>query len=213
MRRTEPYSAASTTAPAPVAAVPCVAAVEGSQRGLRREHAGEVVARRHAGAHGRTVRVAGEVEQPAVADAQTVEAGPGGVRPVLAEGGDAHHHEARVEIRRARVPQRSSVPGRKFSHDDVGRRGQPPEQLAGRRSCRRSIVTLLRPRPSTAQNSEYPSVDERTDLAHEVARARLLDLDHLGALLAEQTRRRTAPRCACRGRAPASPRAARSWSR
>ena len=54
-------------------------------------------------------------------------------------------------------------------------------------------MTLLRPRPSTAQNSEYwPSslagVDERADLAHEVAAARLLDLDDLGALLAEQPR-------------------------
>ena len=75
------------------------------------------------------------------------------------------------------------------------RRRRRSPRAGGRRSwpsgVRRSSVTLLRPRPSTAQNSEYcPSsaVDERTDLAHEVAAARLLDLDDLGALLAEQSR-------------------------
>ena len=51
-----------------------VARVQRGRRGVRGEHAGEVVGDRHADAHGRPVGVAGEVQQPAVPDADAVEA-------------------------------------------------------------------------------------------------------------------------------------------
>ena len=183
------------------AAARVVARVQRGDRGLRREHAGEVVGDRHADAHRRAVGVAGEVQQAAVADADAVEAGPRRVRAVLAEHRDAHGHEAVGRGRSGAMFHCSSVPGPEVLDDDVGGRREPAEQVLalGRAQVERDALAaaaLDRPEQRVAV------VDERPDLAHEVAAARLLDLDDLGALLAEQAgaERRGDARARGRGR-------------
>ena len=123
------------------------------------------------------------LQQAAVADADAIEPGPRRVRAVLAEHRDADGDEPFGQTS-GPMFHCSSVPGRKFSTTTSA-------VAASRRNTswpsgvRRSSVTLLRPRPFDRPEQRIP-VDERTDLAHEVAAARLFDLDDLGALFAEQ---------------------------
>ena len=70
--------------------------------------------------------------------------------------------------------------------DDVGRRREPPEDvltIAGAQVERHALAAAPFNGPE-----QRVTVDEGPDLAHEVAAARLLDLDDLRALLAEQAR-------------------------
>ena len=114
-----------------------VACVQRGRRGLRGEHAGEVVGDRDADAHGRAVGIAGEVEQAAVADADPVEAGPLRVRPVLAEAAMRTITSCGSRSRRADVPLLERA-GPEVLDDDVGvaRRGAGtgpgPRACAGR---------------------------------------------------------------------------------
>ncbi len=111
--------------PAPAA---CVARVQRGGRRVRGEDAGEVVGDRDADAYRWSVRIAGEVQQTAVADPDPIEARSRGVRPVLSEHRDAHGDEARVARGGADVPllQRARA---KVLDDDVGGGGQAPVEV------------------------------------------------------------------------------------
>ena len=74
------------------------------------------------------------------------------VRPVLAEAADANDDETLGEVARGDVPLLERAGAEVLDHD-VGGRGETAEQVLAL-GGRRSSVTLLRPRPSTAQNSE-----------------------------------------------------------
>ena len=162
-------------------------AYSADDRGLRGEDAGEVVGDRDADAHRRAVGVAGEVQQPAVADADAVEAGPGRFGPSWP------NIEMRTVTRRGSHVGRADVPlleraGPEVLDDDVGGRGEPPEQLLalGRAQVERDALAAAPFDRPEQRVRTVVAVDERADLAHEVAAARLLDLDDLRALLAEQ---------------------------
>ena len=119
-----------------------------------------------------------------MADPDAVQAGAAGVRPVLAERRDPDPHESRVEIRRRDVPPLEGARS-EILDDDVGGRGEGPEHGLTVRDAEidghaPATATLDRPEQRVAL------VGERSDVAHEVAAARLLDLDHVGALFAEQ---------------------------
>ena len=163
-----------------------VARVERRGGGLGREHPGQVVGDRDADPNGRAIGVAGEVEEPAVADAHAVEAGALRVRTVLAERGDAHGHELRVEGAGCDVPALERARPEVLD-DDVGRRRERSEELL---AARRAEVERHAAPPSPLDRPEerVALFGEGSDLAHEVAGAGLFDLDHLGTLLAEQTR-------------------------
>ena len=160
-----------------------VACVQRGDRGLRGEHAGEVVGDRDADAHRRAVGIAGEVEQPAVADADAVEPGPQRVRAVLAEHRDAHRDEPFGESVGPDVPLLERA-GPEVLDDDVGGRREPAEHVLafGRAQVEGDALAAA----AFDRPEQRVTVDERADLAHEVAAARLFDLDDLGALLAEQ---------------------------
>ena len=157
--------------------------VQRGDRGMRGEHAGEVVRDRDADAHRRAIGIAGEMQQPAVADPDAVEAGPRRVRAVLAEHRDAHGDEPVGKAVRSDVPLLERARAEVLD-DDVGRRCEPPQDVlalvrAQVEGDALAAAALDRPEQGVA-------VDERPDLAHEVAAARLFDLDDLRPLLTEQ---------------------------
>ena len=85
--------------------------------------------------------------------------------------------------------QRSSVPGRKFSTTTsavAASRRNRSWPSARAQVERDALAAAALDRPEQRVRAPSSSVDERPDLAHEVAAAGLLDLDDLGALLAEQ---------------------------
>ena len=140
-----------------------------------------------------------------------VEPGPLGVRAVLAERADAHGDQAARRGRPARCASARACPGRKFSTTTsavaASRRNRSwPSGCAQVEGDALAARGPRRPRTASSPSSRVAVVrEERADLAHEVAGAGLLDLDDLGALLAEQARRRTARRCGCRDRGPGVP--------
>ena len=189
----DPYSEASMTAPCPVArarrgavgtGTPAgVAAVQRGQGRFGREDPGQVVRHRDAGAHRGAVGFAGEMEEAAVGHAQAVEAGALRIGAVLAEGADAHHDDARVEVSWPDSPFLHG-PGAEVLAYDIGCRRQPAEQVLALGGAEvaggaLSAPTLHRPEQRVA-------VVEGTDGAHEVTGARLLHLHHLGTPLAQQ---------------------------
>ena len=101
----------------------------------------------------------------------------------------------RTVTRRSGRDGRPDVPlleraGPEVLDDHVGRLGEPAEHVL---ALRRAQVERHALAPAAFDRPEQRvAVDERPDLAHEVAAARLLDLDDFGALLAEQSR---AERC------------------
>src|SRR5207302_677860 len=125
---------------------------------------------------------------PAVADAEAVEAGAGRVGAVLPEHADAHHHDARVEVVGTHVPGLHRA-GPEVLADDVGVGGQPAEQLLALGPAQVAGDALAAPalhRPEERVLLAAGRCLERADGAHEVALARHLDLDHLGAQLARR---------------------------
>ncbi len=164
--------------------------VEAGHRGHGREHAGQVVGDGHAGPHRRTVPFAGQVEQAAVGDAQPVEAGPAGVRAVLAEDADPHVDQSGVEGVGPEVPLLHG-PGAEVLAHHVGVRGQPPEERLALRGAQ--VAGDTTPAPSLDGPEQgvvglvLVGVDERPDGAHEVPAPRELDLDDVGTQLAEES--------------------------
>ena len=149
----EPYSGASTTPPPSRAPVGPVAAVERCRHRLGREHAGEVVRDGDPGTHRRAVGIPGQVEQAAVGDAHAVQPGPSRVGAVLPEHTDSGPDEPRVTVVRGPMFHASNVPGRKFSQTTSARATRRRKRAWPFGSSRLS-VTPLRPRPSTAHQSE-----------------------------------------------------------
>ena len=130
------------------------------------------------------------MQQPAVADADPVEPGTRCVRAVLSEHRDAHGHESRGKVRGADVPLFERA-GPEVLDEHVGRRGEPAQEVlavGGAQVERHALASAAFDRPEERVLAVVARVDERTELAHEVAAARLLDLDDVGALFAEQAR-------------------------
>ena len=125
------------------------------------------------------------MEQAAVPDADAVESGPERVRAVLTEHRDAHRDESIGQTVGADVPTLERARPEVLDHDVGGRRELAEHVLAlGRAQVERHALAAApfdRPEQRVA-------VDEGADLAHEVAAARLFDLDDFGALLAEESR-------------------------
>ena len=167
-----------------------VAVVERDHDRQRVEHAGEVVGDDDAGTHRRPIGVAGEVEEAAEADAVAVEAGAIAVRsglPVDRRAGDDQVGMlARQHVRPD--PPFLERAGLEVLDHDVGLARQCAEQLLAARLAqierdRLLVAPLHRPPQRRA------ALVERPDAAHEVAGPRQLDLDDLGAEIAEQGRR------------------------
>ena len=133
------------------------------------------------------------MQQAAVADADPVESGARRVGAVLSEHRDAHRHETRIEIVGADVPLLERARP-EVLHEHIGGCREAPHQvlaLGGAQIEGHALAAAALDRPEqrvlTARaTSVGVGVDERADGAHEVAALGLLDLDDLGALLAEQ---------------------------
>ena len=125
------------------------------------------------------------MHEPAEADADTIESGPFRERAVLAEGGDAHDDEPRIEIRGRDVPALEGARAEVLD-DHICRGRESPEQFLalGLAQVERDALAAA----ALDGPEQRVAVLERTDLAHEVARAGLLDLDDLGTHLAELSR-------------------------
>src|SRR5262249_6716958 len=146
---------------------------------------GEVVGDRPADAHGREVGVAGELEETAVADAHPVEARTRRVRAVLPERADAHEDELRVEVAGTDVPLLERARPEVLDHD-VSRRRKPAEEVLTPllpQIDRHALAAAALDGPEQRVAGTVVALDERADLAHEVARAGLFDLDDLRAHL------------------------------
>ena len=191
----EAYSGASMTSPPLVRLVPSVERGHGGEGG---EGACEVVRDRHAGPHGRTIGIAGQIQQPTERDAESVQPGSGGVGPRLPEDADAHVDELLGEVVGAEVPAFHGA-GAEVLAQHVRRCHQSLEELlalglAEVTGDAAPAPTLDRPEQRVVLSVLHRH--ERADGAHEVALARQFDLDHVGAELAQQAgaERRRNPR-------------------
>src|SRR5688572_13908483 len=144
------------------------------------------VADREVGPHRRLSRKAGDVAQPAHRLADRAEAGPLAVWPGLAVAGDAHQDQLGV-VARERVPAEVPFlqrPGPEVLDHDVRAARQAahdllafgPAQIAGHRL----LVARLHVPPQRG------AVAQLAPLAQRIALARRLDLDHLGAEVAQR---------------------------
>ena len=117
-------------------------------------------------------------------------------RPVRPEYGPSwpntviRAHTSRGSQSSGPMCQRSTVPGRKFSHTTsavaASRRNRSwPSGVRRLQGDALAAPSLDRP-PQRVAGSIVVGRDERTDGAHEVAARRVLDLDDLGAHVAEQ---------------------------
>ena len=105
-----------------------IPSVECGHRGEGGKGSGEVVRNRHAGPHWRPIGFAGEVEEPAEGDAQTVQPGTRGVGARLSENADAHVDQVRGEVVGAEAPPLHGA-GPEVLAEHVRRRHQALEQL------------------------------------------------------------------------------------
>ena len=168
---------------APWPGPPGVPLVEGGRGGVGGEDPGQVVRDGHPDPHGRAVRVAGQVHETAEADADPVEAGPRRVGAVLAEAADAHGDQPVGQGVGGDVPLLER-PRAEVLDQDVGGLGQAAEQ--GLAVGLAQVEGHALAAPALDGPEQRVAVVERADLAHEVARPGLLDLDDLGPLLAQQ---------------------------
>ena len=161
--------------------------MERGHRGVGAGQPATASARPKGGSVRRAVGLAGDVGEAAHRLGQGAEAGPGAsTGPVWPKPVTRDHDEAGVDGRAGRPqprPQRSSVPGRKFSISDVGvgrepaqRRRRRPAWLQVERDARLLRVTIF-------HHSATPSLTA-PQLRRRVA-ARVLDLDHVGAVVAQ----------------------------
>ena len=138
---------------------------------------------RDAGPDRGAVRIAREVHEAAVADAHAVEPGPLGLGTVLAEHADADHDEPGIEVGRPDVPS-LHCPRAEVLADHVGASRQASEQLLAPGPAQ--VEGRAPPSSSLDRPEQRVAVLEGADGAHEVSARRLLDLDDLGAHLAEE---------------------------
>ena len=137
---------------------------------------------------GRPVGIAGGVADAAHRLADRAEAGLVRPRAGLAEPGDVHEHERRVrrgERRRSRCPSARACPGLKFSSTTSTCAGEVARRRRARARSRRSIATDRLLRAIAGHQRLRPSI-EHAPPPHRVAGPGRLDLDHLGAEIAEQ---------------------------
>ena len=159
---------------------------EGGQRPDHAEHGGEGVAQADAGARRRPVGAAGRVADAADGLADAAEPGLAGARAGLAEARDVDEHDRRVGLGQHVVAEPPLVePARPEVLDhDVARRRQPPHHGAGP-----LVAQVERDRPLVAPDGRPPqavTVAGDAPAPHRVALAGRLDLDDLGAVVAEQ---------------------------
>ena len=127
---------------------------------------------------------------PPIASPIEPKPGLGRARAGLAEPRDVHEDDAGVvgrERRRSRGPSRASVPGLKFSSTTSQRARDATRDVTAARVAQvdrdRTLVAGDRRPP------EAPAVDADAVAAHDVAGAGRLDLDDVGAEIAEQLAR------------------------
>ena len=127
--------------------------------------------------------------KPLIASASVPKPGAPRVRPDLAEAGharDARGRGLRPCSSSGPRPQRSSVPGRKFSISTSAPLGQAQEEVGAV-----GLREVERDRPLVAPERLPPQRDAvlaRAVPARRVAARRVLDLDHVGAVVAEERR-------------------------
>ena len=170
------------TRPAPAVDV---AAIEPGDRRHGPEHPGQVVRDGDPRAHRGPVGLTGEVEQAPVGDAEAIEAGALGVRAVLAEHRHPHPHEIVAAVVGADVPALHGPWAEVLAHH-VGCGHEAAEQVLARLGAQ--VAGDAAASPPLHRPEQRVVVDEGPDVAHEVAGAGVLDLDHLGAQLSEQPR-------------------------
>ena len=125
--------------------------------------------------------------KPLIASASVPKPGAPRVRPGLPEAADAREHEPRVGGRRARparAPSARACPGGS-SRARTSARSARRRKMSRPSGCERSSVTSRLLRPSVLNQSPTPSL-RRAVAARRVGTARVLDLDHVRAVVAEQ---------------------------
>ena len=175
--------AESTTCPRPV----LLPGVQRDQRAERREDRGELVTQRDAAARRRLVGITGDVTDSAHRLADRAEAGPRGVGTVLAESGDPGDDQPRVDLPqllRAESPA-FERPGPEVLQQDVALGDEPAHHVLAFRHSQVAGDRLL------VASDEWPPQRPPVrllpaPLPHRIAARRVLDLDHLGAEVAEQ---------------------------
>ena len=159
----------------------------------RQQHAegavetGQVVGqRRRSRDKRRGIGLAGDVGEARVRLRDACETGQAGLRPGLAVGGDAQHHELRIDREQIGEPEAPSLhrPRPKVLDDHVGRRRESPEELRAA-----LVLEVQRDAPLVARVVEPPVGVARlawsAEAAQVVADARALDLDDVGPELRE----------------------------
>ena len=187
-----------------------VAPVDRGEDPLHREHPGERVAEREVHARRRLAGIAVQVAQPAHRLGDRGEARALGVRPGLPVAGDPREDHARVDLAHPVVadPPALERPGPEVLDDDVGMLDEPQEQLLPARLAQVERDALLVPRLH-GPPQRAALVAGLAPLADRVRLPGRLDLDDLGAEVAEQPAGERARRAASRARRPAARRAAR----
>ena len=156
---------------------------EGADHG---EHGGQRVTQADAGAGRREARVAGRVPDAAHRLADAAEAGVVRARSGLPEARDVHHDQPRVDRGQRRVVQAplGERARPEVLEDDVDLGRERAEQVAALRATQ-----VDRHRPLVAGDGRPPqalAVGDDSPAAHRVAGLGGLDLDHLGAVVAEE---------------------------
>ena len=172
-----------------LAAAGAVALAQGEQDAAEGVEAGEVVGHRDAGAHRRAVGLAGDVHESGLGLRHRVVARQVALRAVLAVAADRAVHEARIQRRVCSMPKPSlsRLPGLKFSMNTSApsrRRFSTSAPFGALQVEREAALVAV-----DAEEVRAPAVaDERPPRPRIVAGLGFLDLDHVGAHVAEQHR-------------------------
>ena len=149
--------------------------------------AGQVVGqRRRSRDERRSVRLAGDVGEARVRLCDACKSGQSGLRSGLAVGGDAQHHELRIDREQLGESETPSLhrPRPEVLDDHVGRRRESPEELSAP-----AVLEVQRDASLVARVVEPPvgvaGLARRAEAAQVVADAGALDLDDVGPELRE----------------------------
>ena len=153
---------------------------------LRRHHRGGEIGDRGADARGRTAGVAGQVHQPGLALHDQVVAGPSGIGTAAAEARDRTVDEPRMPRRHRFVvepePRHGARP--EVLDQDIGTPEQPPQHRLPLLALQVEGATALAAVDRQVVRRLAPE-KRRAERARLVAPAGLLDLDDVGAHVAE----------------------------
>ncbi|GJE59985.1 hypothetical protein MPOCJGCO_2094 [Methylobacterium trifolii] len=173
------------------AALPrALALPQGRQHALRRVEPGHEVGDRGADLRRRPVRVAGDVHDAGFALEDQVVARPVRVRSGQAEARDAAIDQAGIVLPQPLEAEAEPVhrPGPEVLDHHVGGGGQPQDQVPAGRRLEVDGAALLVP-VDRQEVGALAAEEGRPVGARLVAPSRLLDLDHVGAEIAELHRR------------------------